>query len=47
MSALELAQSLIRIKSISPNDGGCFDIIEKELGALGFEMDRILLTASL
>lgn len=41
MSALELAQSLIRIKSISPNDGGCFDIIEKELGALGFEMDRI------
>ena len=41
MSALELAQSLIRIKSISPNDGGCFDIIEKELGALGFEMERI------
>ena len=31
MSALKLAQSLIRIKSISPNDGGCFDIIEKEL----------------
>ena len=41
MSALELAQSLIKIKSISPNDGGCFDLIETELTPLGFEMERI------
>ena len=41
MSALKLAQSLIKIKSISPNDGGCFAIVEKELSTLGFEMERI------
>lgn len=41
MSALKLAQSLIKIKSISPNDGGCFDIIENELAPLGFKMERI------
>jgi len=41
MSALKLAQSLIRIKSISPNDEGCFDLIEKELIPLGFQIDRI------
>ncbi len=41
MSALELAQSLIRIKSISPEDGGCFDLIEAELIPLGFEIEKI------
>jgi len=41
MSALDLAQSLIKIKSISPKDGGCFDLIESELGPLGFQIDRI------
>jgi succinyl-diaminopimelate desuccinylase len=41
MSALDLAQSLIKIKSISPKDGGCFDLIESELGPLGFRIDRI------
>ena len=41
MSALELAQSLIKIKSISPKDGGCFEIIEAELSPLGFQMERI------
>ena len=41
MSALKLAQSLIKIKSISPNDEGCFDLIEKELIPLGFQIDRI------
>ena len=41
MSALKLAQSLIKIKSISPNDMGCFDLIEKELIPLGFQIDRI------
>ena len=41
MSALQLAQSLIKIKSISPNDGGCFDLIEAELVPLGFEIQRV------
>ena len=41
MSALELAQSLIKIKSISPNDGGCFDLIEAELIPLGFQIEKI------
>ena len=41
MSALELAQSLIRIKSISPDDGGCFDLIEAELIPLGFQIEKI------
>ena len=42
MSALELAQSLIKIKSISPEDGGCFDLIEAELIPLGFQIEKIL-----
>ena len=41
MSALKLAQSLIRIKSISPEDGGCFDLIEAELIPLGFQIEKI------
>lgn len=41
MSALDLAQSLIRIKSISPNDEGCFEVIEPELNSLGFRVERI------
>jgi succinyl-diaminopimelate desuccinylase len=41
MSALELAQSLIRIKSISPDDGGCFDLVEAELIPLGFQIEKI------
>ena len=41
MSALNLAQSLIRIKSISPNDAGCFEIIEPELDSLGFKVEKI------
>jgi len=41
MSALELAQSLIKIKSISPEDGGCFNLIESELIPLGFRIERI------
>ena len=41
MSALELAQSLIKIKSISPEDGGCFDLIEAELIPLGFQIEKI------
>ncbi|MDC0180004.1 succinyl-diaminopimelate desuccinylase [Pseudomonadota bacterium] len=41
MSALELAQALIKIKSISPEDGGCFDLIEAELIPLGFQIEKI------
>jgi len=41
MSALKLAQSLIKIKSISPKDGGCFELIEAELSPLGFQIERI------
>ena len=41
MSALELAQSLIKIKSISPEAGGCFDLIEAELIPLGFQIEKI------
>ena len=41
MSALDLAQSLIRIKSISPNDEGCFEVIEPELNSFGFQVERI------
>ncbi|MDA9204442.1 succinyl-diaminopimelate desuccinylase [Gammaproteobacteria bacterium] len=41
MSALNLAQSLIRIKSISPNDAGCFEVIEPELVSLGFKVEKI------
>ena len=41
MSALSLAQSLIRIKSISPNDAGCFEVIEPELTSLGFKVEKI------
>ena len=41
MSALELAQSLIQIKSVSPNDEGCFDLIETALVPMGFEIERI------
>ena len=41
MSALTLAQSLIRIKSISPNDAGCFEVIEPELTTLGFKVEKI------
>ncbi len=41
MSALKLAQSLIKIKSISPKDRGCFDLIEAELIPLGFQIEKI------
>ncbi len=41
MSALNLAQSLIRIKSITPNDAGCFEVIDPELVSLGFKVEKI------
>ena len=38
---IELLQKIIRIKSLSPKDMGCFDIIEKELINLNFKCERI------
>ena len=38
---IELLQKLIQIKSLSPKDMGCFDIIEKELIDLNFKCERI------
>ena len=38
---IELLQKIIRIKSLSPKDMGCFDIIEKELIDLNFKCERI------
>ena len=38
---IELLQNLLKIKSISPRDMGCFDLIEKELIELGFNCKRI------
>lgn len=38
---IELLQNLIKIKSISPKDLGCFDLIEEELNEIGFNCKRI------
>ena len=38
---IELLQNLVQIKSISPKDMGCFDLIEKELEDLNFNIERI------
>ena len=38
MSTLELAQELISIKSISPEDKGCFKILDKKVTELGFRV---------
>ena len=38
---IEFLQNLIQIKSISPKDNGCFDLIEKELESLNFKFERI------
>ena len=38
---IELLQKLVQIKSISPKDMGCFDLIEKELQDLNFKIERI------
>ncbi len=38
---IELAQDLIRIHSITPEDGGCQDILCDRLAALGFEIHRL------
>lgn len=38
---IELAQQLIRIDSVTPNDGGCQDILCSRLEALGFNIERL------
>ena len=38
---IELLQKLIQIRSISPKDMGCFDLIEMELEKLNFNCERI------
>ena len=38
---IELLQNLIQIKSISPKDNGCFELIENELQSLNFKLERI------
>ena len=38
---IDFLQQLIRIKSLSPRDEGCFDLIEKELKELNFKCERI------
>jgi len=38
---IDIAKSLIEIKSISPEDKGCFDIVEKYLDQLKFKTERI------
>ena len=40
-SLIHLAQSLIEIKSLSPRDEGCFDVIENFLDKLNFKSERI------
>ena len=41
MIMIELLQKLIQIKSLSPKDMGCFDIIEQHLIDLNFKCERI------
>tara|TARA_B100001094_G_scaffold328320_1_gene388468 strand:- start:1224 stop:2357 length:1134 start_codon:yes stop_codon:yes gene_type:complete len=41
MIMIDLLQNLLKIKSISPNDMGCFDVIENELKEIGFNCERI------
>ena len=38
---IDLLQNLLKIKSISPSDMGCFDVIENELKGVGFNCERI------
>ena len=38
---IEFLRNLINIKSISPKDMGCFDLIEAELKQLNFQCERI------
>ena len=38
---LSLAQALIRVESLTPNDGGCQSLLIERLSALGFSIERM------
>jgi len=38
---LALAQALIRVESLTPNDGGCQSLLIERLSALGFSIERM------
>ncbi len=40
-ATLELAQQLIRRRSVTPDDAGCQDIIAQRLGRLGFSLESV------
>ena len=40
MSNLDLLKKLIKIKSISPNDNGCFDLIKQQFDGLNFSFEE-------
>src|SRR4051794_18116065 len=40
-ATLALAKQLISLRSVTPEDGGCQDVLAKRLGACGFEVERI------
>lgn len=40
-TALQLAKALINLPSISPDDGGCQDLIASRLGAMGFTVESM------
>ena len=42
LNTLKLAQDLIRIKSITPDNGAAMDVLEKVLSSLGFTCHRLL-----
>ncbi len=40
---LELAQQLIRLRSLTPDDAGCQDLIAQRLAAVGFALESAAL----
>jgi succinyl-diaminopimelate desuccinylase len=40
-STLELAQQLIRLRSLTPADAGCQDLIAQRLASIGFALERM------
>ena len=41
-AALELTEALIACRSITPNDGGCQDLISSRLQNLGFHTENVI-----
>jgi len=42
MSSLDLTADLIRCESVTPNEGGALDLLERVLGASGFKTTRLV-----